>query len=246
MTRKSIQSLCVYCGSSIGRMPAYAEHARALGRAFAQRGICLVYGGASVGIMGVVADAALAAGGEVIGVIPAALADKEIAHHGLTKLHVTQSMHERKALMADLSDGYIALPGGIGTLEEIFEILTWAQLGFHEKPCALLNVDGYYDALTTFLDHTVAEAFVQPLHRSMLMVEHDADVLLDRFANYVAPTVKKCQTERTPAFLLPQKSEQQRCHLAPIATDEVFVVECRERGEQAFFRDAVGEIALRT
>lgn len=141
--------------------------------------------------MGVVADAVLAAGGEVIGVIPAALADKEIAHHGLTQLHVTKSMHERKALMADLSDGFIALPGGIGTLEEIFEILTWAQLGFHEKPCALLNVDGYYDALTAFLDHTVAEAFVQPLHRSMLIVESDADVLLDRFANYIAPAVKK-------------------------------------------------------
>jgi len=191
MASKTIKSLCVYCGSSIGRTPTYAEHARALGRAFAQRGIRLVYGGASVGIMGVVADAALAAGGEVIGVIPAALADKEIAHHGLTQLHVTKSMHERKALMADLSDGFIALPGGIGTLEEIFEILTWAQLGFHEKPCALLNVDGYYDALTAFLDHTVAEAFVQPLHRSMLIVESDADVLLDRFANYIAPAVKK-------------------------------------------------------
>lgn len=191
MTGRIIGSLCVYCGSSIGRTPIYAQQARALGRALAQRGIRLVYGGASVGIMGVVADAVLAAGGEVIGVIPAALAAKEIAHHGLTQLHVTKSMHERKALMADLSDGFIALPGGIGTLEEIFEILTWAQLGFHEKPCALLNVDGYYDALTAYLDHTVAEAFVQPLHRSMLIVERDADVLLDRFANYVAPAVKK-------------------------------------------------------
>ncbi len=191
MTGRIIGSLCVYCGSSIGRTPVYAQQARALGRALAQRGIRLVYGGASVGIMGVVADAVLAAGGEVIGVIPAALAAKEIAHHGLTQLHVTKSMHERKALMADLSDGFIALPGGIGTLEEIFEILTWAQLGFHEKPCALLNVDGYYDALTAYLDHTVAEAFVQPLHRSMLIVERDVDVLLDRFANYVAPAVKK-------------------------------------------------------
>ncbi len=188
---KEIRSLCVYCGSSPGRTGIYAESARALGAALVERGIRLVYGGASVGIMGVVADAVLAAGGEVVGIIPESLQRKELAHPGLTELHVTRSMHERKALMAELSDGFIALPGGIGTLEELFEIWTWAQLGFHDKPCGLFNVGGYYDSLVRFLDHSVAEEFVKPLYRSMLIVESDPHMLLDRYARYQPPAVPK-------------------------------------------------------
>jgi len=141
--------------------------------------------------MGVVADAVLAAGGEVIGVIPESLVEKEVAHHGLTKLHITRSMHERKQLMAELSDGFIALPGGIGTLEELFEVWTWAQLGLHRKPCGLLNIAGYFDGLIKFLDHTVAEAFLRPVHRSVLIVESEPTVLLERFAGYSAPAVAK-------------------------------------------------------
>lgn len=188
---KEIKSLCVYCGSSFGRSEIYAESARALAAALVERDIRLVYGGASVGIMGVVADAVLAAGGQVVGIIPESLQRKELAHPELTELHVTGSMHERKALMAELSDGFIALPGGIGTLEELFEIWTWAQLGFHDKPCGLLNVGGYYDSLVRFLDHTVAEEFVKPLYRSMLIVESDPHMLLDRYARYQPPAVPK-------------------------------------------------------
>jgi uncharacterized protein (TIGR00730 family) len=186
-----MKNICVYCGSSPGRIEAYAEGARALAKALVARNLGLVYGGASVGIMGLVADSVLQLGGRVVGVIPEALKRKEIDHRGLTELHVTHSMHERKTLMAELSDGFIALPGGIGTLEEIFEVWTWAQLGFHAKPCGLLNVAGYYDQLTTFLDHTVAEQFVKPAHRATLMVEASPDILLDRFASYVAPSVHK-------------------------------------------------------
>ncbi|GFE61825.1 TIGR00730 family Rossman fold protein [Geobacter sp. AOG2] len=186
-----MKSICVYCGSSPGRQEAYTDAARDLAKVLVDRNLRLVYGGASVGIMGQVADTVLHLGGEAVGVIPDALMRKEIAHPNLTELHVTRSMHERKTLMAELSDGFIALPGGIGTLEEIFEIWTWAQLGFHGKPCGLLNIAGYYDALITFLDHTVAEQFVREPHRSMLLVERSPGALLDRFADYEPPTVQK-------------------------------------------------------
>lgn len=162
-----------------------------LGTLLAQRGIGLVYGGASIGLMGAVADAALAAGGEAIGVIPRALAEREVAHDGLTDLRVVGSMHERKAMMAELSDGFIALPGGLGTLEELFEIWTWAQLGSHRKPCAVLNAGGFYDPMLTFLDHVVAEAFISATHRGMLLVDDDAGRLLDKIEGYQAPTEDK-------------------------------------------------------
>lgn len=188
---QSIQSLCVYCGSSFGRIDAYAEAAARLAQTLVKRNIKLVYGGAAVGIMGVVADEVLQRGGQAVGVIPKALAHKEVAHPNLTQLHVTKTMHDRKMLMADLSDGFIALPGGIGTLEELFEIWTWAQLGFHQKPCGLLNVAGYYDALIAFLDHVADEQFVKPVHREMLMVESEPEILLDRYRDYRPPMVKR-------------------------------------------------------
>ena len=184
-------AICVFCGSSPGGDPAYLAAAQAMGRAIAGRGMGLVYGGAKVGLMGTVADAALAAGGEVIGVLPAALEKKELAHFGLTRLEVVGSMHERKARMAELSDGFVALPGGAGTLEEIFEIWTWGQLGFHGKPAGFLNVSGYYDKLVDFLDHTVGEAFVKPAHRDMLIFRDDPTALLDALAAYDAPTTSK-------------------------------------------------------
>ncbi len=186
-----MKSVCVYCGSNEGRLPVYAEAARSLGRALVERGLGLVYGGASVGIMGVIADTVLGLGGRVTGVMPEAIVRKEVAHRGLTELHVTSSMHERKMKMAELSDAFVALPGGIGTLEEIFEAWTWAQLGLHAKPCGLLNVAGYYDGLIAFLDHTVAERFVKEANRSMLIVSDDPSDLLDRFAAYRAPVVEK-------------------------------------------------------
>lgn len=188
---RQLKNICIYCGSSSGRLPAYAEAARALAYSLANRNIGLVYGGASVGIMGVVADQILQLGGKAVGVIPEALVRKEVAHHHLTELHVTQSMHERKMLMAELSDAFIALPGGLGTLEELFEIWTWAQLGIHDKPCGLLNTDGYYDPLIAFLEHATTEQFVSRTHRSMLLVEREADALLDRFADYRPPVVAK-------------------------------------------------------
>jgi uncharacterized protein (TIGR00730 family) len=188
---KTLTSLCVYCGSSAGRIDDYSAAASALAKAMVERGIRLVYGGASVGIMGVVADAVLRLGGEAVGVIPEALMRKELAHAGLTELHVTPSMHSRKTLMAELADGFVALPGGIGTFEEIFEVWTWAQLGFHGKPCGLLNVAGYYDGLTAFLDHAAAEQFVRADQREMLVVEADPNALLDRFANYAPPALPK-------------------------------------------------------
>lgn len=187
----SAMHLCVFSGSSSGRLPTYTAAAEELGTALADRGIGLVYGGASVGLMGSMADAALAAGGEVIGVMPRSLFEREIGHAGLSDLRVVGSMHERKALMAELSDGFIALPGGAGTLEELFEVWTWAQLGHHRKPCALYNVEGYYDGLAAFLDHTVAEHFVKPVHREMLIVERDLDALLGAIATYEAPLVDK-------------------------------------------------------
>ena len=186
-----MKNICVYCGSRPGRLEAYADAAQAMAHAMVARDLGLVYGGASIGIMGMVADAVLQLGGRVVGVIPEALARKEVAHSGLTELHITQSMHERKTLMAELSDGFVALPGGIGTFEEIFEVWTWAQLGIHDKPCGLLNVAGYYDALTTFLDHASQEQFLSPAHRALLIVEQDPGALLDRFASYQSPHLQK-------------------------------------------------------
>ena len=186
-----MRSVCVFCGSSPGGNPAYLAAARAIGTEIAARGLILVYGGAKVGLMGAVADAALAAGGEVTGVLPKALMIKEIGHSGLSRLEVVDSMHERKARMAELSDGFIALPGGAGTLEEIFEIWTWGQLGFHGKPAGFLNVAGYYDKLAGFLDHTVGEAFVKPVHRDMLIFRDAPTALLDALAAYQAPATGK-------------------------------------------------------
>jgi uncharacterized protein (TIGR00730 family) len=183
--------VCVYCGANRGRDPAYAEAAQAMGRALARRGIGLVTGGGRVGLMGVVADAALAAGGQVTGVIPDALMKKELAHTGLTDLVVTASMHERKSRMAELADGFVALPGGLGTYEELFEIWTWAQLGWHRKPCGLLNAAGFYDKLVAFLDAASDAQFLKAEHRAMLVVETDPDRLIDRFDAYDAPTVAK-------------------------------------------------------
>lgn len=186
-----MKRVCVYCGSSDGRKKEYKAAARALGRAMLDRGIGLVYGGAQIGIMGEIANTVVNGGGEVIGIMPKSLADREIYHTGLTRLEIVDSMHERKAMMADFSDGFIALPGGLGTIEEIFEVLTWAQLGFHQKPCALLNALGYYDELSAFLNHSVAEGFVNTESRSMLMTEADPDHLLERFSTYQAPRVNK-------------------------------------------------------
>jgi uncharacterized protein (TIGR00730 family) len=186
-----MKSVCVYCGSNEGRLPVYAEAARGLGQALVERGLDLVYGGASVGIMGVIADTVLGLGGRVTGVMPESIVRKEVAHRGLTELHVTSSMHERKMKMAELSDAFVALPGGIGTLEEIFEVWTWGQLGLHAKPCGFLNVAGYYDGLVAFLDHTVAERFVKEANRAMLIVSGDPAELLDRFEGYRAPAVEK-------------------------------------------------------
>ena len=186
-----MNSLCVFCGSNPGASPAYAEAAARLGRTLAGRGLNLVYGGGRVGLMGVVADAALAAGGTVTGVIPEALATRELAHAALSDLRVVSSMHERKARMSELSDGFIALPGGIGTLEEWFEVWTWSQLGFQPKPCGLLNVAGYYDHLLAFLDHMTAERFLTEIHREMVVVDDDPERLLDRLAAWQPPRVRK-------------------------------------------------------
>ncbi|HKI02712.1 MAG TPA: TIGR00730 family Rossman fold protein [Thermoanaerobaculia bacterium] len=193
-----MNALCVFCGSNPGADPAYAEAAADLGRALAERGVTVVYGGGRVGLMGVLADAALASGGAVTGVIPEALATKELAHEGLTDLRVVGSMHERKALMSELADGFIALPGGIGTLEEWFEVWTWSQLGFQPKPCGMLNVAGYYDHLLAFLDHMTAQRFLSEPHRSMAIVEQRAALLLDRMAAYQPPRAAKWidRTER--------------------------------------------------
>ena len=182
-----MKRMCDFAGSSAGSRPEYVAAAEELGRVLASRGISLVYGGARVGLMGAVADAVLAGGGEVIGVIPRALVEKEVAHTGLTELRVVTSMHERKALMADLSDAVVALPGGWGTLDEMFEILTWAQLGLHRKPCGLLNVLGYFDQLLAFLDHTVEQGFVRREYRSLLAVSNGPATLLDALLTAHAP-----------------------------------------------------------
>ena len=183
--------VCVYCGSSPGARPAYAAAAAALGRLLAARGIGLVYGGGNVGLMGIVADAARDAGGEVIGVIPRALQAREVAHTGLDDLRMVETMHERKALMADLADAFVALPGGVGTLEELVEVMTWTQLGIHAKPCGVLDVDGYYEHLVAFLDHAVGERFLRPEHRALLVHARQPEALLDAFAGWRPPTLDK-------------------------------------------------------
>jgi len=183
--------VCVFAGSSPGGEGAYADAAAELARELTARGHGIVFGGGSVGLMGVLADAALEVGGHVTGVIPEGFVEKGLGHRGVSELRVVASMHERKATMAELSDGFIALPGGLGTFEEILEILTWAQLGIHAKPCGLLDVGGYYQRLVQFLEHAVAERFLKPAHAAMLMVERDAATLLDRFQEYRAPALEK-------------------------------------------------------
>lgn len=187
----SMKRVCVFCGSNSGSRAAYLKATQALGQALARRGIGLVYGGGRVGLMGALADAVLVKGGEVIGVIPKAMVVKELAHRGLADLRVVGSMHERKALMADLADAFVALPGGYGTLEEFCEVLTWSQLGLHRKPCGLLNIAGFYDPLLALFDHASTEQFVRPVHRSMVLVEQDPDCLLDLLANYQPPVLEK-------------------------------------------------------
>jgi uncharacterized protein (TIGR00730 family) len=184
-------SIAVYCGSNLGLDPSFAAAAASLGRLLAQRAHPLVYGGGRVGLMGVVADAVLESGGAAHGVITQALAAKEIAHPGLTSLRVTQTMHERKAAMADLADAFVMLPGGYGTLDEFFEMLTWAQLGIHAKPCAILDVAGYFDSLRAFLDRAVTAGFVRPAHLRMVIIEADSARLLDRIADWTPVAVSK-------------------------------------------------------
>lgn len=179
-----MKSICVFCGSRLGSKPIYRETAKSVGQLIAQQQLRLLYGGGNIGLMGVVADAVLEYGGEVVGVIPGHLQEKEVGHAGLTELHVVSTMHERKALMANLSDAFIALPGGFGTFEEFCEILTWAQLDLHRKPCGLLNVDGFYDPLLTLFDRAVDDGFLRPEYRSMVLTATDADELLMRMRAY--------------------------------------------------------------
>src|SRR4030095_3568389 len=185
------RKICVFTGSRHGASSAYADAAEQLARDLVERGFGLVYGGGNVGLMNIIADAVLELGGHVTGVIPNALMSKEVAHRGLSELRVVNSMHERKALMAEMSDGFIAMPGGIGTMEELFEVLSWAQLGLHDKPCGLLNVAGYYNSLIEFLDHAVAQDFVTPNRGALLIVESHVLKLLDRFEAIIAAPVAK-------------------------------------------------------
>ncbi len=186
-----MKRVCVFCGSSPGANPVYMSVAHQVGALLAERGVALVYGGAQVGLMGAVADGALSAGGEVIGIIPQSLVRKEVAHQGLGDLRVVGSMHERKAQMADLADGFLALPGGCGTFEEFFEVVTWAQIGIHRKPCALLNVAGYYDPLLALLNHAAAERFVRQEHLGLVLSDTDPIRLLDAMNRYVSPVAEK-------------------------------------------------------
>jgi uncharacterized protein (TIGR00730 family) len=183
----ALSSVCVFCGSNPGVDPAYLEAARHLGRGLAERGLRLVYGGARVGMMGALADAAIGAGGEVTGVIPRQIVDLEVGHDGVADLRIVDSMHERKALMADLADAFVALPGGIGTLEELFEVFTWAHLGLHRKPLGLLDVAGYYAPLEAMLDHAVEQRFLRPGTRAMLVRDDSLDALLERFEAWEPP-----------------------------------------------------------
>lgn len=191
MHPRPISRLCVFCGSNHGVRPEYADAARELGAVLAEEGITLVYGGGRVGLMGEVADAVLERGGDVIGVIPHALDTRELAHDSLTEMHVVGTMHERKALMADLADGFVSLPGGMGTCDESFEILTWAQLGIHAKPCGLLNVCGYFDKLIAFVDHAVEQQFIKAEYRALILVDHDPRRLLERMRTYRSPVTDK-------------------------------------------------------
>ena len=186
-----MKRICVFCGSSVGSRPEYEHAAREMGKVLAYRGIALVYGGGNVGLMGVIADAALDAGGQVIGIIPHSLNEREIAHTGVTDLRVVDSMHERKAMMADLSDAFIAMPGGVGTFEEFFEVVTWTQLGVHRKPCGLLNVAGFYTPLVEFIDRTVLEGFIRPVHRAAIVVDSDPVRLLEKLSSVNLPDVPK-------------------------------------------------------
>lgn len=192
-----MKRICVYCGSSFGENPIYVETARAMGEAIAKRGDELVYGGGKVGLMGTVADAVLAAGGRVIGIMPKFLVDKEIAHKGLTELRVVDTMHNRKEMLLRISDAVIALPGGWGTYDELAEVVTWAQLGLHEKPIGVLNVNGFYNPLIAQMDHAIAEGFVRPAHRDLLIIDEDLSNLLKRIDAYVPPAgAVKWQTPR--------------------------------------------------
>jgi uncharacterized protein (TIGR00730 family) len=184
-----MRRICVFCGASPGARPEYTQATTELARLLAAEGVGVVYGGGGVGLMGVLADAVIAEGGEIIGVIPRALMDREIAHRDVADMRVVGSMHERKALMAELADAFIALPGGLGTLEELFEVYTWAQLGLHRKPCALLNVEGYYDGVAGFLSHAVGERFLREEHREMLMVESRPGALIERLREFEPDTV---------------------------------------------------------
>ncbi len=186
-----MRRICVYCGSNLGGRSVYADAARDLADVLIRHDIEMVYGGADKGIMGVVANAMLKQGGKVYGVIPRMLLEKEIVHQGLTELHVVDSMHERKSMMATLADGFIAMPGGFGTLEEIVEIVTWGQLRFHDKPCGLLNIDGYFDHLLSYLDHANHEGFLSSENREMLLSDENAAGLLQQFESYAAPQVEK-------------------------------------------------------
>lgn len=190
-----MKNICVYCGSNFGDRASYRQAAETMGKLLAQRNIGLVYGGGDVGLMGVVADAAIDAGGEVTGVIPKLLADKEVAHQRLTDLRIVNTMHERKHIMAELSDAFIAMPGGFGTLEELFEVVTWTQLSFHNKACGVLNVDGYYDGLLTFLDHATAEKFIRPHHREIVVVETEPAALLEKLNKFEHADVQKWTNE---------------------------------------------------
>ena len=186
-----MQRVCVFCGSSKGARPVYARTAHDMGKALVRRNLGLVYGGGCIGLMGGIADAVLEGGGEVIGIIPHGLVTREVAHHGITKLVIVHSMHERKAKMAELSDGFVAMPGGYGTFEEFCEIITWAQLGLHRKPCGILNVEGYYDSLLALFDRAVAEGFVHPTNRRLVIQETDPDRLLDLLSNYTPPNMER-------------------------------------------------------
>ncbi len=191
-----MKSVCVYCGSSLGAKPIYEEAAQAFGRTLVEAGCSLVYGGGRVGLMGVIADAVLAAGGRAVGVIPELLVDKEVGHHGLTELHVVPDMHQRKRMMADLSDAFVALPGGAGTLEELFEVYTWAQLGYHHKAIGLYDIGGYYAPLMNMLGHTVREGFMQQTYLDMLQIDADAQALLEKLRRYQPPGPDKWATQR--------------------------------------------------
>ncbi|MBX7173302.1 MAG: TIGR00730 family Rossman fold protein [Pyrinomonadaceae bacterium] len=186
-----MKSITVFCGSSSGFRPEYAEAAKELGRNLVEQNIRLVYGGGNVGLMGIIADEVMKNGGEVVGIIPESLDKKEVAHRGISELRVVNSMHERKALMAEFADGFIAMPGGIGTFEEFFEILTWAQLGFHHKPCGLLNVANYYDGLLSLCENAVNEGFLRKQHSELILVDSDSTKLLEKMQNYKPQTIEK-------------------------------------------------------